>query len=88
MAVSLDIFAPQYSTVAKGLEGKVILVYGGNNLGKTKQATRMKKPFYLPFEAGLNAIPGIILQLVLIPVIMVALGRAKYVPLIKKKPKE
>ena len=31
----------------------------GNNLGKTKQATRMKKPFYLPFEAGLNAIAGI-----------------------------
>ncbi len=55
----IDIFEPQISTVAKGLEGKVILVYGGNNLGKTKQATRMKNPFYLPFEAGLNAIPGI-----------------------------
>ena len=55
----LDIFNPQVSTVAKGLEGKVILVYGGNNLGKTKQATHMKKPFYLPFEAGLNAIPGV-----------------------------
>jgi len=55
----INIFEPQISTVAKGLEGKVILVYGGNNLGKTKQATRMKKPFYLPFEAGLNAIPGI-----------------------------
>ena len=27
----LDIFNPQVSTVAKGLEGKVILVYGGNN---------------------------------------------------------
>ena len=37
--------------------------------------------------AFLNAIPGIILQLVLIPVIMVALGRAKYVPLIKKHKK-
>lgn len=59
MAVQLDIFSPQISTVAQGLEGKVILVYGGNNLGKTKQATRMKKPFYLPFEAGLNAIPGV-----------------------------
>ena len=57
--MELDIFNPQVSTVAKGLEGKVILVYGGNNLGKTKQATRMKKPFYLPFEAGLNAIPGV-----------------------------
>lgn len=57
--MDLDIFNPQVSTVAKGLEGKVILVYGGNNLGKTKQATRMKKPFYLPFESGLNAIPGV-----------------------------
>ena len=55
----LDSFNPRVSTVAKGLEGKVILVYGGNNVGKTKQATRMKKPFYLPFEAGLNAIPGV-----------------------------
>lgn len=55
----IDIFNPQISTVAKGLQGKVILIYGGNNLGKTKQATRMEKPFYLPFEAGLNAIPGI-----------------------------
>ena len=36
----------------------------------------------------LNSIPGIILQLVLIPIIMVALGRAKFVPLIKRKPKE
>ena len=59
MGVSIDIFNPQISTVAQGLEGKVILVYGGNNLGKTKQATRMKNPFYLPFEAGLNAIAGI-----------------------------
>ena len=34
--------------------------------------------------AVLNAIPGIILQLVLIPVIMVALNRAKLVPPFKK----
>lgn len=32
-----------------------------------------------------KAVPGIIIQLVLIPAIMVALGRAKLVPLIKKK---
>ena len=32
-----------------------------------------------------KAIPGIIIQLVLIPAVMVALGRAKLVPLIKKK---
>lgn len=42
------------------------------------------------FLAGafLNAIPGIIIQLILIPVIMVALGKAKLVPLIRKKKKE
>lgn len=32
-----------------------------------------------------KAIPGIIIQLILIPAIMVALGRAKLVPLIRKK---
>ncbi|MFA7157299.1 MAG: ATP-binding protein [Bacilli bacterium] len=54
-----DIFNPQVSVVAKGLEGKRIMIYGGNNLGKTKQSTRMKKPFYLPFEKGVNAISGV-----------------------------
>ncbi|ASA22685.1 ATP-binding protein [Paenibacillus donghaensis] len=56
---SLDIFNPQVSVVAKGTEGKVILVYGGNALGKTKQSTRFPKPFYLAFEKGLNAIAGV-----------------------------
>lgn len=39
------------------------------------------------FMAGafMNAIPGIILQLILIPVIMVALDRAKLVPFTKKR---
>lgn len=57
--MSFDIFNPQVSVVAKGLEGKVITIYGSNNLGKTKQATRMKKPFYLGFEKGIRAISGI-----------------------------
>ncbi|ALS22191.1 ATP-binding protein [Paenibacillus naphthalenovorans] len=57
--MTFDIFNPQISVVAKGLEGKVLLVYGSNNLGKTKQATRMKKPFHLGFEQGLNAIAGV-----------------------------
>jgi hypothetical protein len=47
MSNVLDIFSPQISVVAHGLEGKVITVYGSNNLGKTKQSTRMKKPLYL-----------------------------------------
>ncbi len=45
--MTFDIFNPQVSVVAKGLDGKMILVYGNNSTGKTKQATRMKKPFYL-----------------------------------------
>lgn len=57
--MAIDIFNPQVSVVAKGLEGKVITIYGSNNLGKTKQSTRMKKPLYLPFEKGLNAIAGV-----------------------------
>lgn len=57
--MSFDIFNPQVSVVAKGLEGKVITLVGSNSLGKTKQATRMKKPFYLGFEKGIRAIAGI-----------------------------
>lgn len=40
------------------------------------------------FMAGafMNAIPGIVLQLILVPSIMVALDRAKLVPFTKKKP--
>ncbi|MCY9377236.1 ATP-binding protein [Bacillus sp. T17B1] len=57
--MAIDIFNPQVSVVAKGLEGKVITIYGSNNLGKTKQSTQMKKPLYLPFEKGLNAIAGV-----------------------------
>lgn len=59
MAVNVDIFNPQYSVIAEGLEGKVILLYGGNNLGKTAQAVRMKKPFVIACESGLNAQSGI-----------------------------
>lgn len=54
----LDIFNPQVSVVAKGLEGKVIMIYGNNNLGKTKVCSMMEKPLFLAFEMGLNAIAG------------------------------
>jgi hypothetical protein len=59
MAQELDIFNPQISTVAKGLQGKILLVYGTNGVGKTKVATQMEKPYYLGFEAGINAIAGV-----------------------------
>jgi hypothetical protein len=54
-----DIFNPQISVVSHDMDGKTILVYGDNRLGKTKQATRLKKPFYFPFENGLNGIAGV-----------------------------
>lgn len=59
MAVSMDIFNPQVSKVAKGLEGKTIFIYGGNNLGKTYQAARFSKPFFIACESGLNAIANV-----------------------------
>lgn len=55
----IDIFNPQISVVSRGIEGKTALWYGGNSVGKTKNATKAKKPYYLGFEAGINAISGI-----------------------------
>lgn len=59
--VEIDIFNPQVSVIAQGLEGKVIMLYGGNNVGKTYQAVRMgaKKPYVFACEMGLNGIDGI-----------------------------
>lgn len=57
--MSLNIFEPEVSKVSKGLEGKTVLIYGTNSTGKTLNATRAEKPYYLGFEAGINAIPGI-----------------------------
>ncbi len=44
--------------VVKGLEGKVFMIYGGNNLGKSLQAANFPKSMFLPLEDGLNAIGG------------------------------
>lgn len=55
----LDIFNAPKSVIANGLEGKVILIYGGNNLGKSAQATRFPKPFVMACEMGLNGIDGV-----------------------------
>lgn len=57
---SIDIFAPSVSTVSKGIEGKLILLHSNERkLGKTAQAVRFPKPFYLRFEQGINAISGL-----------------------------
>lgn len=54
-----SIFNPLVTKVVKGLEGKVILVYGSNSVGKTFQGARMEKPLILPFEDGTGALDGI-----------------------------
>lgn len=60
MATEFDIFNPQISVVSKGIEGKLILIHSAERkLGKTMQATRFPKPFYLRFEQGINAISGL-----------------------------
>lgn len=53
--MALDIFAPQISKIASGLEGKVLMWYGPNSVGKTYNAVRMDKPLVLACENGLNA---------------------------------
>lgn len=55
MATEIDIFNPQISVVAHGLEGKTIMLYGINNTGKTSQAVRAKKPYVFACESGLGA---------------------------------
>lgn len=58
--MALDIFAPQISAVPAGLEGKVILIYGHNSLGKTRQAAKASKALFLQVEqAGLNALDSV-----------------------------
>ena len=59
MGVVVDIFNPQKTVIAKGLEGKSFLVYGSNSLGKTAQCVRMSKPFVIATESGLNATVGV-----------------------------
>ena len=54
-----DIFGDSVTTAKLDptLQGKVILVYGANNTGKTKQAANMvKNAFIIPLERGTNAI--------------------------------
>ena len=55
MANEIDIFNPQVSVVAHGLEGKTIMIYGTNNTGKTFQSVRANKPYVFACESGLGA---------------------------------
>ena len=47
------------TVVAEGLEGKIIMVYGGNNLGKSKNSVQFPMSMTLPLEPNaLNDIGG------------------------------
>jgi hypothetical protein len=46
------------SRISASLRGKSIVIYGGNNVGKTTQAAKFKNPVFMPFEKGMNAISG------------------------------
>lgn len=46
------------SRVSEDLRGKTVCIYGSNDLGKTKQASRLPNPIFIPCEQGLNAING------------------------------
>ena len=51
----INIFEKQNSSMVGTLEGQKIMVYGGNDTGKTFQTTRLEKPMLLMAEAGGNA---------------------------------
>lgn len=44
------------SKVSEDIRGKAIVIYGGNNLGKSLQASKFPNPVFMPCEKGLNAI--------------------------------
>lgn len=48
------------SRISEDIKGKAIVLYGGNNVGKTKQASHLPNPIFLPCEKGMNAINGAI----------------------------
>lgn len=54
----IDIFAEtENDVITKGIAGLKIMLYGGNNVGKTLQATKFPKPMLLMAESGGSAIP-------------------------------
>lgn len=61
MAKDFDIFDIEETTITNGLEGKIILVYGDNNTGKSKVSSLLfpHKTLFLATERGYNALGGI-----------------------------
>ena len=55
----IDLFKPEISQVVKGIDGKILLIYGCNKCGKTYNAVQAPKPLVLAFEQGLGALDGV-----------------------------
>jgi hypothetical protein len=51
----INIFEKQENGMVGTLEGQKIMIYGGNDTGKSYQSTRLPKPMLLMAEAGGNA---------------------------------
>ena len=56
MAFSIDKLLEEKVTFETGIKGKKILLYGCNDVGKTKQMSKMPKPFLIMTESGGSAV--------------------------------
>ena len=56
MAFNLDTLLEKEVTFETGIKGKKILLYGCNDVGKTKQMSKMPKPFLIMTESGGSAV--------------------------------
>lgn len=54
--MAFDIWGLEPEAMNAGIKGKIIMIYGSNNLGKTHQAARLPKPLLMSFEPGGAAI--------------------------------
>ena len=57
MAV-IDLLNLEATTYVKSLKGQKIMIYGDNNLGKTRQSMNFNKPLLLMTESGGTALNG------------------------------
>lgn len=61
MAKDFDIFDIEETSITNGLEGKIVLIYGDNNTGKSKVSSQLfpHQTLFIATERGYNALGGI-----------------------------
>lgn len=60
--MGINLLGIQPHKVSKDLSGYITYLYGGYKTGKTTLATQMEGALLLAFEAGYNALPGVMAQ--------------------------